>query len=50
MLKNELDKHNIDFQILNLDAKIPTISSIILTTSEDIDKLRLTNHDSCLVY
>lgn len=50
MLKNELDKHNIKFQILNLDAKIPTISSIILTTSEDIGKLRLRNHDNYLVY
>ncbi len=50
MLKNELDKHNIKFQILNLNAKIPTISSIILTTSEDIDELRLENHDNYLVY
>ncbi|NVM17767.1 MAG: hypothetical protein HWN80_08620 [Candidatus Lokiarchaeota archaeon] len=50
MLKNELDKHNIEFQILNLDAKIPTISSIILTTSEDIDKLKVRNHNNYFVY
>ncbi len=50
MLKNELDKHNIEFQILNLDAKIPSISSIILTTSEDIDKLKVRNHNNYLVY
>jgi hypothetical protein len=49
-LKNELDKHNIQFQILNLDAKIPTISSIILTTSEDIDKLKVGINDNFLVY
>ena len=50
MLKNELDKHYIEFQILNLDAKIPTISSIILTTTEDIDKLKVRNHNNYLVY
>lgn len=50
ILKNDLDKHNIKFQILNLDAKIPTISSIILTTSEDIDKLEVRNHNNYLVY
>jgi len=50
ILKNELDKHNIKFQILNLDAKIPTISSIILTTTEDIDRLKVRNHDNYLVY
>lgn len=50
ILKNDLDKHNIKFQILNLDAKIPTISSIILTTSEDIDKLDVRNHNNYLVY
>ena len=50
MLKNELDKHYIEFQILNLDAKIPTISSIILTTSEDIDKLKVRIHNNYLVY
>ena len=50
ILKKELDKHNIKFQILNLDAKIPKISSIILTTSEDIDKLNIRNHKSYLVY
>lgn len=50
ILKNELDKHNIEFQILNLDAKIPTISSIILTTTEDIDRLKVRNHDNYLVY
>lgn len=50
ILKNELDKHNIKFQILNLDAKIPSPSSIILTTSEDIDKLKVSNHKNHLVY
>jgi len=50
MLKNELDKHYIEFQILNLDAKIPTLSSIILTTTEDIDKLKVRNHNNYLVY
>jgi len=50
ILKNELDKHNIKFQILNLDAKIPKISSIILTTSEDIEKLQVRNHKNYLVY
>ena len=50
VLKKELDKHNIKFQILNLDAKIPTISSIILTTSEDFDKLKVGPHNTYLVY
>lgn len=50
VLKKELDKHNIKFQILNLDAKIPTISSIILTTSEDFDKLKAGTHNTYLVY
>ena len=50
MLKNELDKYNIKFQILNLDAKIPTISSLILTTSEDIDRLGIRIHNNYLVY
>jgi len=50
ILKNELDKHNIEFQILNLDAKIPTISSIILTTTDDIDKLKVRSHNNYLVY
>ena len=49
-LKNELDKHNIKFQILNLDTKIPTTSSIILTTSDDIDKLKVRNHNNYLIY
>ena len=49
-LKNELDKQNIKFQILNLDAKIPTISSIILTTTDDIDKLTVRIHNNYLVY
>jgi len=50
MLKNELDNHNIKFKILNLDAKIPSISSLILTTSEDLTKLTVRNHNSYLVY
>ena len=50
MLKNELDKHTIEFQILNLDAKIPTISPIILTTTEDRCKLKVREHNDYLVY
>lgn len=50
MLKNELDNHNIKFKILNLDAKIPSISSLILTTTEDIAKLSVRNHNNYLVY
>ena len=49
-LRNELDKHNIKFQILNLDTKIPTTSSIILTTSDDINKLKVRNHKNYLIY
>ena len=50
MLKSELDKHKIKFQILNLDAKIPAISSIILTTFEDINKTGKRTQDNYLVY
>ena len=50
ILKNELDNHNIKFEILNLDAKIPRISSIILTTTEDIGKLIVGNHNNFLIY
>jgi hypothetical protein len=50
MLKKELDKHKIEFQILNLDAKIPTLSPLILTTSKDFDKLEVRNRDNYLVY
>ena len=50
MLKNALDKYKIEFQILNLDAKIPTLSSLILTTSEDFDKLEVRSRDNYLVY
>ncbi|MFX0075441.1 MAG: hypothetical protein ACFE96_08365 [Candidatus Hermodarchaeota archaeon] len=50
MLKRELDKHNVEFQILNLDAKLPTLSSIILTTSEDFEKIEVRNHNRYLVY
>jgi len=50
ILKNELDKHKIKFQILNLDAKVPKIASIILTTSEDIDKLEVRSYKNYLVY
>ena len=50
MLKNELDKHYIEFQILNLGAKIPTISSIILTTTEDIERLKVRNYNNYLIY
>jgi len=50
VLKNELDKHNIKFQILNLDAKIPTMSCIILTTSEDDIKVNAKSQNNYLVY
>jgi len=50
ILKNELDKHKIKFQILNLDAKIPNLSSIILTTFEDVNKSRKRNQNNYLVY
>ena len=50
MLKNKLDKHKIKFQILNLDAKIPNLSSIILTTFEDVNKSRKRNQNNYLVY
>ena len=38
IIKNELDKYKIHFQILNIDSKIPDIPSIILTTSNDYKK------------
>ncbi|MFW9897041.1 MAG: hypothetical protein ACFFD7_14640, partial [Candidatus Thorarchaeota archaeon] len=50
MLTKALDKHKIKFQILNLDSKIPSISAIILTTSEDIDKLEVKNNNNYIVY
>ena len=50
MLKNELDKHKIKFQILNLDAKIPNLSSIILTTFKDVNKSRKRSQNNYLVY
>jgi len=50
MLKKQLDKHSIAFKILNLDAKIPTQSAIILATSEDVDKLEVKKHNNYLVY
>ncbi|MFX0047634.1 MAG: hypothetical protein ACFE8G_05630 [Candidatus Hermodarchaeota archaeon] len=50
MLKKQLDKHDVEFQILNLDAKIPSKSSIILTTFDDLDKSELKKHNNYLVY
>ena len=50
IIKSELDKYKIYFQILNLDSKIPDIPSIILTTSNDFKKLGNINRVSFLVY
>jgi len=50
LVKSELDKYKIYFQILNLDSKIPNIPSIILTTSKDYKKLRNKNRANFLVY
>ena len=50
LLKNELDKYKIHFQILEVDSKIPEIPSIILTTSNDYNKLGNKNSVNCLVY
>jgi hypothetical protein len=50
ILKNELDKYQIHFQILDLDSKIPEIPSIILTTSNDYKKLGNKNLINYLVY
>ena len=50
LLKNELDKYKIPFQILDLDSKIPKIPSIIVTTSADYKKLRNKNISNYLVY
>ena len=50
IIKNELDKYKIYFQILNLDSKIPDIPSIVLTTSNDFKKLGNKNRVNFLVY
>ncbi len=50
IIKSELDKYKIYFQILNLDSKIPDIPSIILTTSNDYKKLGNINRVNFLVY
>jgi len=50
LLKSELDKYKIHFQILDLDSKIPEIPSIILTTSNDYNKLGNKNRVNYLVY
>ena len=50
IIKSELDKYKIHFQILNLDSKIPDIPSIILTTSNDYQKLGNKNRVNYLVY
>jgi len=50
LVKSELDKYKIYFQILNLDSKIPNIPSIILTTSKDYKKLGNKNRVNFLVY
>jgi len=50
IIKNELDKYKIHFQILNLGSKIPDIPSIILTTSNDYKKSENKNRVNYLVY
>ena len=50
LIKNELDKYKIHFQILDLDSKIPEIPSIILTTSNDYKRLGNNNRVNYLVY
>jgi len=50
LLRSELDKYKIHFQILELDSKIPEIPSIILTTSNDYNKLGNKNRVNYLVY
>jgi len=50
IIKSELDKYKIYFQILNLDSKTPDIPSIILTTSNDFKKLGNKNRVNFLVY
>jgi hypothetical protein len=50
LLKSELDKHKIHFKILDLDAKIPKIPSIILTTSSDYKNLRYKKSINYLIY
>ncbi len=50
IIKSELDKYKIHFQILDLDSKIPDIPSIILTTSNDYQKLGNKNRVNYLVY
>ena len=50
IIKSELDKYKIYFQILNLDSKIPDIPSIILTTSNDFKTLGNKNRVDFLVY
>ena len=50
IIKSELDKYKIHFQILNLDSKIPDIPSIILTTSNDYKKHGNKNRVNYLVY
>ena len=50
IIKSELDKYKIYFQVLNLDSKIPEIPSIILTTSNDYKKLENKNRVNYLIY
>ena len=50
IIKNELDKYKIHFQILNIDSKISDIPSIILTTSNDYKKHGNKNRVNFLVY
>jgi len=50
LIKCELDKYRIHFQILDLDSRIPEIPSIILTTSNDYKKLGNKNRVNYLIY
>lgn len=44
-INKELNRFNIPFEVLNTNKKLPVKPSIILTTTEDIDKLEK-NHDN----
>ncbi|MBY8980672.1 MAG: hypothetical protein KGD72_09790 [Candidatus Lokiarchaeota archaeon] len=50
LLKSELDKYKIHFQILEFGSKIPEIPSIVLTTSNEHKKLGNKNRVNYLVY
>ncbi len=50
-INNELNRLNIKFKILNIGAKLPFHSSLILTTSEDLQQYRNSNKNlNFLIY